>query len=220
MKRTSGQTAACSMKQEDNMKPDTQTTTMKGDGNVNTHRQAATMVASSRKLAVAAGVLFLISDVLAVGAAILYGPVQNNASYITGSGSDTQVLLGAFFEVIVALAVVGTAVALFPAVKRQNEGVALGYVGLRTLEAGIIAVGVVPLLVVVTLRQHLAATAGADTAALVTLGSAFVAFFNWSFLIGQGLVVGVNTVLIAYLVHPGVIRSGVRPPEPCPCRST
>jgi hypothetical protein len=146
-------------------------------------------------------VLFLISDVFAVVAAILYGPAQNNAGYITGSGADTQVLLGAFCEVIVALAVVGTAVALFPVVKRQNEGIALGYVGLRTLEAGIIAVGVVPLLVIVTLRQQLAATVGADAAALVTLGSALVAFFNWSFLIGQGLVVGVNTVLIAYLVY-------------------
>ena len=157
-----------------------ETTLSEGARPADTPRQAATLGASWRKHAAAAGVLFLISDVFAVVAAILYGPAQNNAGYITGSGSDTQVLLGAFFEVIVALAVVGTAVALFPVVKRQNEGVALGYVGLRTLEAGIIAVGVVPLLVVVTLRQHLAATAGADTAALVTLGSALVAFFNWS----------------------------------------
>ena len=137
-------------------------------------------MASPKKLAIAAGVLFLITDVTAVVAAILYGPILNNASYITGSGPDTRMLLGAFFEVIIALAVVGTAVALFPVVKRQNEGVALGYVGLRTLEGGIIAVGVVPLLVVVTPRQHLTATAGTDTATLVTLGSAFVAFYNWT----------------------------------------
>jgi hypothetical protein len=58
------------------------------------------------------------------------------------------VLLGAFLEVVLALAIVGTAVALFPVIKRQNEGVALGYVELRTLEAGVIAVGVVPLLAV------------------------------------------------------------------------
>src|SRR5438552_1398749 len=83
-------------------------------------------------------------------------------------------MVGAFFEVICALAIVGTAVALFPVVKRQNEGVALGYVGLRTLEAGIIAVGVFPLLAVVTLRQHLTGTAGTDTATLVTLGNALV----------------------------------------------
>jgi hypothetical protein len=125
----------------------------------------------------------------------------------TGSGPDTQVMVGAFFEVILALAIVGIAVALFPVVKRQNEGVALGYVGLRTLEAGIIAVGVVPLLAVVTLRQHLTGTAGTDTATLVTLGNALVAFHNWTFLLGPSYVCGTNTVLMAYLMY----RSGLVP---------
>ena len=174
---------------------------------MNTNRQATTMETSPRKLAIATGVLYLITHITAVGAAILYGPMLNNARYITGSGPDTHVLVGAFFEVICALAIVGTAVALFPVVKRQNEGIALGYVGLRTLEAGIIAVGVVPLLAIVTLRQHLAGTAGTDPATLVTLGNAFVEFHNWTEVLGQGLVVGVNTVLMAYLLY----RSGLVP---------
>ena len=180
---------------------------MKGDNHMNTNRQAATRVPSPRKLAIATGVLYLITHITAVGAAILYGPMLNNARYITGSGPDTHVLVGAFFEVICALAIVGTAVALFPVVKRQNEGIALGYVGLRTLEAGIIAVGVVPLLAIVTLRQDLAGTAGTDPATLVTLGNAFVEFHNWTEVLGQGLVVGVNTVLMAYLLY----RSGLVP---------
>ena len=174
---------------------------------MNTNRQATTMETSPRKLALAAGLCYLITHVTVVGAAFLYGPILNNVRYITGSGPDTHVLMGAFFEIICALAIVGTAVALFPVVKRQNEGGALGYVGLRTLEAGIIAVGVVPLLAVVTLRQHLAGTAGTDPATLVTLGNAFVEFHNWTEVLGQGLVVGVNTVLMAYLLY----RSGLVP---------
>jgi hypothetical protein len=63
-------------------------------------------------------------------------------------------------------------VALFPAVKHQNEGIALGYVGLRTLEADIIAVGVIPLLAAVILRQQLMGIASTDTATFVTLGNA------------------------------------------------
>src|SRR6266705_6434212 len=133
----------------------------------------------SRKIAIAAGVLYLVTHVTAIGGLVLYGPVLNNPDYIVGSGPDTRVLLGAFLEVILALAIVGTAVTLFPVVKRQNEGVALGYVGLRTLEAGIIAVGVVPLLAVVTLRQHLTGTAGN-----------LVAFHNWTFLLGPSYVCG------------------------------
>jgi uncharacterized protein DUF4386 len=172
---------------------------------MHTTRQAATIVASSRKIAIAAGAFYLISDVTSIVALILYGPILNNARYIVGSGSDIQVLLGAFFEVILAFAVVGTAVTLFPVVRRQNEGVALGYVGLRTLEAAIIVIGIVSLLAVVTLRQ--AGIAGTDQATLVTVGRALVAVHNWTFLVGPSFTSGANTVLMAYLMY----RSGLVP---------
>ena len=80
-------------------------------------------------------------------------------------------LVGAVLEMIVALAGIGTAVALYPVVKRQNEGVALGFVGSRTLEAATIFAGVVSLLSVVTLRQ-----AGAGAGALV-IGQTLVALY-------------------------------------------
>lgn len=165
------------------------------------NRPAATMAAAWRKTAIAAGVCYLITHVTSIGSAALYSPILNNAGYVTGVGADVQVLVGAFLEVILALAIVGTSVALYPVARRHNEGVALGYVGLRTLEAAIIAVGIIPLLAVVTLRQNAAGAADADTAALVTLGNALVASHNWTFLLGPGLVCGTNTVLMAYLMY-------------------
>lgn len=98
-------------------------------------------------------------------------------------------------EVILALAIVGTAVALFPVAKRQNLDVALAYVGLRTLEAGIIAAGILPLLAIVTLRQQVAGMA--NPATLVPLGSALVELHNWTLELGPGFVCGTNTVLMA-----------------------
>lgn len=168
---------------------------------MNTNRQAATRVASHRITAIVAGVCYLITHVTSVGAVVLYGPLLNNANYILGSGPTTQVLLGAFFEIILAFGNIGTAVALYPVVKRYNEGVALGYVGLRTLESGIIVVGIMPLLVIVTLQQHLTGTAGTDTATLLTLGHALVAFHNWTFLFGPSFTSGTNTVFMAYLMY-------------------
>jgi hypothetical protein len=161
---------------------------------------------SPRKLAIAAGVFYLITHVTSVAALILYGPILNNINYIVGFGSDARVLLGAFLEVILAFAIVGTAVALFPVVRRQNEAVALGYVGLRTLEAGIIAIDVASLLAVVTLRQYLAGAT--DTASLIALGKTLVALHNWTFLIGPSFTSGANTVLMAYLMY----RSRLVPP--------
>jgi hypothetical protein len=156
---------------------------------------------SWRKSAIATGVLFLISDVLAIPAVLLYQPALSNPNFIIGSGPDTQVLLGVLCDIIVALAVAGTSVALFPVVKRWGEGVALGYVGLRTLEAGIVAVGVIPMLAVVSLRQHLTGAAGTDPATLAPIGSALAALYNGTFLVGPGLVCPVNTVLMASLMY-------------------
>jgi uncharacterized protein DUF4386 len=117
------------------------------------------------------------------------------------------VLAGAFCEVILAIAVIGTAVTLFPVVKRQNEGIALGYVAGRIVEAVVIVTGIISLLSVVTLRQHSAGAAGANPASLVALGRTLVAVHDWTFLFGPGLAIGVNTLMLAYLMY----RSGLVP---------
>src|SRR5256714_9242298 len=114
-------------------------------------------VDSLRKAALVAGVLYLLTFV-SIPTVFLYVPVHD-PRYIVGPGPDTNVILGGILEMIVALAGIGTAVALYPVVKRQNEGVALGFVGSRVLEAATIFVGVMCLLSVVTLRQD---GAGAD----------------------------------------------------------
>jgi hypothetical protein len=155
---------------------------------------------STRRTAAVAGALFLVTHVTSVTALALYGAIRTRSDYIVDTGPDTPALLGAFLEVVLALAVVGTAVTLFPVVKRHNESLALGYVGLRTLEAAIIAVGVVPLLAVVTLRQD-------RTPDAIAIGRAMVALHDWTFLVGPSLVLGTNTVLLATVLY----RSGLVP---------
>jgi hypothetical protein len=136
---------------------------------------------------------------------ILYAPVLHPAKYIVGAGADTRVRLGAFCELILIIANVGTAVVLFPTLKRQNEGLALGYVAARLVECTFIAIGIVSLLAVVTLRQK---AAGADAGSLVTTGKSLVAIRNWTFVLGPGFVVGVgNGLILGYLMY----RSGLVP---------
>lgn len=169
---------------------------------MNTNKQAATRAASDRKIALAGGLLYLLTFV-SIPTLALYAPVHA-PNYIVGPGPDTAVILGGVLEIIVALACIGTAVALYPVVKRQNEGVALGFVGARVLEAGTIFAGVVCLLAVVTLRQ---AGAGAD--ALVT-GQALVALHDW-FRLGQGLMPVVNAVLLGSLLFQSRLVPRVLP---------
>jgi hypothetical protein len=125
----------------------------------------------------------------------------NDPDYVVGAGADTSVRLGAFLEVIIAIAIIGTAVTLFPIVKRQNEGFALGNVAARVLESTVIVVGMISLLSVVTLRQDLAGGAGADAALLGTSGKSLVAVHDWTFLLGPGVVPGVNGVLLGYSMY-------------------
>jgi uncharacterized protein DUF4386 len=111
------------------------------------------------------------------------------------------VLVGGFLEVIVALAGIGTAVTLYPVVKRQNEGVALGFVTARVLEAAMIFTGVLSLLSLVTLRHDLGGATGANAAALVTTGASHVAVYNWTMLLGQTLMPCVNALLLGSLMY-------------------
>src|SRR5207247_3072820 len=155
---------------------------------------------SLRKTPLVAGIFYLITFI-SIPTLALYGPVKNHRDWILSSGSHTGVLVGGFLEVIVALAGIGTAVALYPVVKRQNEGMALGFVAARVLEASMIFTGVVSLLSLVTLRQDLGGAAGAHAASLVTTGASAVATYNWTFLLSQSLMPGINALLLGTLMY-------------------
>ena len=149
---------------------------------------------STRRTSFIAGVLFIITFVTSIPAAlVLYTPVLDDANFILGAGADGGVALGAFLEVLLIVANVGTAVVLFPVLKRQNEALALGYVGARLVECTFIAIGIVSLLAVVTLRQD---AASADPGSLVVAGQSLVAVHDWTFLLGPGWVGVVGTGLI------------------------
>jgi hypothetical protein len=155
---------------------------------------------STRKTALVAGIFYLITFV-SIPTLALYGPVKNHRDWVLGTGSHTGVLLGGFLEVIVALAGIGTAIALYPVVKRQNEGFALGFVTSRVIEAGLIFTGVLSLLSLVTLRQDLGGATGANAASLVTTAASHVATYKWTFVLGQNLMPGVNALLLGTLLY-------------------
>ena len=147
----------------------------------------------ARNISLAAGVLYLLTFVSMPTLAI-YGPVKG-ANYILGAGPDASAIIGGIMEIIVALAGIATAVVLFPVLKKQNEGLALGLVASRTLEAGTMFAGVAFLLSIVTLRQ---AGAGAD--ALAT-SHGLAALYERIFLLGQGFMPAINDLLLGFLLY-------------------
>jgi Domain of unknown function (DUF4386) len=170
-----------------------QTTVIEGDKHMNTNRQAATSVTSSRKTALVAGVLYLLTFV-SIPTLFIYNQVKS-ANYVIGAGPDTSAIIGAILEIIVALAGIGTAVVLFPVLKKQNESAALGLVAARILESGTIFVGVAFLMSIVTLRQ-----AGAGAGALVT-SHALATLYDRIFLQGQSFMPAICDLLLGFLLY-------------------
>jgi hypothetical protein len=156
-----------------------------------------------RKTALVAGVLYLLTFV-SIPTLALYGSVHD-PNYIVGPGPDTAVLFGGVLEVIVALAGIGTAVVLYPVLKRQNEAAALGLVGSRVLEAAGILAGVACLLTIVSLRE-----AGARPDALVT-GQTLAILYDRINLLSQSLMPIVNDLLLGFLLYKSRLVPRVLP---------
>jgi hypothetical protein len=156
----------------------------------------------TRKHAFAGGMFYLITFAASVPAAFYFlTPVLDDPSYVLGGGADTRVIIGCLLDVVNALAAIGTAVAVYPVVRRQSESLALGFVTTRMFEAAVIMVGVVSLLAVVTLRRDVAGTAGADPASLVTTGQALVAVRDYTFQFGPNVSAALNALLFGTLLY-------------------
>jgi len=151
-----------------------------------------------RKVALLAGVLFLITFATSIPALLLYGPVLDDPAYVLTGGADTQIQIGALLEVFLVIANIGTAVVLFPLLRRHGERLALGYVAVRIVESVMIAVGLISLLSVVTMS---AGAAGAPDASLVVAGQSLVAIHDWTFLFGPAFCAGLsNGIILGYLL--------------------
>jgi hypothetical protein len=142
------------------------------------------------------GVLYLVTFVTSIPALLLYEPVlRDPVSYIAGAGHDNRVLFGVVLELVLIIANIGTAVVIFPIVKRRSEELALGYVAARLFECAFILVGIVAVVGIITLRQQVA---GASEG---TVAYALAAIKDWTFLLGPGWVVGWgNGLILGYLM--------------------
>lgn len=160
---------------------------------MNSFKTTTAIPSSQRKTSLAAGILYLLTFV-SIPTLAIYGAVKS-ANYILSAGPDTSAIIGGILEIIVALAGIGTAVVLFPVLKKQNESLALGLVASRILESGTIFVGVAFLLSIVTLRKS---GAGAD--ALVT-SHALAILYDRIFLLGQSFMPAICDLLLGLLLY-------------------
>jgi hypothetical protein len=157
---------------------------------------------TNRNISIIAGVLFLLAAITSIIGVLLYAPILNDTGYIIkGAAREAQIIWGTFFEIILAFAVIGTSISLFPILKKYNESMALGTVCFRLLEATIIIVGIISLLAIVTLNHEYLRETNPTTSAYSMAGKLLLAIHNWTFLLGPNLALGPSTLMTSYLLY-------------------
>jgi hypothetical protein len=167
--------------------------------NTRTNRTERLPMSTMRKTALVAGLLYLATFLSSIPAVFLQGAVFDDPNFILGGGgADTLVRFGALLDIVNGLTAIGTAVALYSVVKRQHEGLAIGFVASRVFEAATLFIGIVCVFAIVTLRE--AGPAGTDAATLVTIQRSLLAVRDWSFVLGTG-VPALNAFLLGWLMY-------------------
>jgi Domain of unknown function (DUF4386) len=167
---------------------------------------------ATRKIALAGGIAYLVTFAASMPQLKLFADViADPTGYISNPGSNAAVQWGSVLECMTAASGVATAVLLYPVTRRVSRTAAIGFVTSRVVEAALILVGVVSILSVVTLQQHFAGATGAQGQALGVTGESLVAMRQWTFLLGPGVMAGVNDLLLGYILYKSGLVGRVIP---------
>lgn len=164
---------------------------------VSTHRpepSSESLQAGDQRLARLTGLFFLVTYVTSIPPVVyFYAAALHDPDFILGQGFVGLLATGALSELVLIFANIATAVTLYPVLRRSHPVLALGFVAARLVESGFIAMGVVSLLALNTLRLE---TVQAEPAVAIALGQTLVAVHDWTFNLGPGVVVGIGNGLI------------------------
>ncbi len=156
---------------------------------------------SYRMTAVIVGVLFVAATVASLLVGAFLGSTLEAPNYLANvAANDTRVVIAAVFELILAVSVFGIGLVLFPILRRHAESVALGYVGLRLIEAVFIVIASLNLLSLLTLgRRYVAGTS--DASYYQPTGASLLALRDWSYLFGTLIFFGLGALVLNYLLY-------------------
>jgi hypothetical protein len=148
-----------------------------------------------RGTAISVGVLFVIASVTAIIGGSLILPIEDGLQ--AAAAAEAEVAAGVILEFVLVLSVVGIAVLLYPVLRPHGEGLALGYVAARILEAVLLLAAAMSARVVLALAV-VEGTANAEAQAGLAL-----AIREWTYLTGSLLFFGVSAVILYSLLYRG-----------------
>jgi hypothetical protein len=126
-----------------------------------------------RKNAIWIGIFFILCSATCIIGSLMTNSILDKPDYLANLAAHAnRVVTGGLLEFVWAAAGIGIAIGLYPVLKRQNAGLALGSVAFRVVENVFVLMGTVSLLALLTLGQD-----GVNGGAA---GSALAAVREWS----------------------------------------
>jgi hypothetical protein len=157
---------------------------------------------SNRKTAIIVGVLFIIATLAGVLSVVFLVPILNAPDYLSNvSANDNQVIIVVLLELIMIVAIVGIAVMLFPILKKQNEGLALGYVAARIIEVVPFFVGIASLLSLLKVSKEFVIAGAPASSYFQTLGILSIAIIDWTTMIGGHIIFSLTALILNYTLY-------------------
>lgn len=158
-----------------------------------------------RKTATIVGALFIIATVTAIAAMVLLGTALEEPDYLVDLPDiENTVVTAVMLELVLAVSLIGIGALMFPVFKKHGEGLALGYAGIRLVEAIFIIIASVSLLVMLTMGQDYAA-GNLDAAGNEAMGALLMALREWAFVIGTLVFLGLGAMTLNYLFYRSML---------------
>ncbi len=147
----------------------------------------------------AIGILFITASAAAIIGGTLALPATEPGFLSEAAGSEGRVVIGLILELVLALAVFGMAALFFPILKRQHEGMALGYVATRTLEGVLIAASTISGALMLALSKGFGPEATVE--GVEPLAEVLLAARDWTYWFGPMAVFSVSALILNWLLY-------------------
>ena len=152
-----------------------------------------------KKTAIIVGVLFITATVTSILSSVFLSSTLNAPiSLITFNANEPSVMIAVILELIAALSAFGTAVFMYPILKKYVESLAIAYVGLRLFENTFYILSVVSLIVLLTLSKEYTGTINVS---YQPLSSLVMVLHDWALLIGTVVIFGLGSITLNYVLY-------------------
>ncbi len=158
-------------------------------------------MSSTNRITKIVGILFITATATSSLSIWITEPIFGATNLLEAfSDKSSQITIAALLMLVDAISVAFIAILLFPILKQKNEGLALGYVGMRIMEGLLFAAHVAAFLAVLSISKDYSVSSVQDVNNFQTIGHSLLMLAESTFDIGLGIVFTISALILNYML--------------------